>query len=66
MADDELEREYRVIDRAKKEILAVDEVSPLAKQLTREHIFEVEQERRKRAGEDWLYPLSSFGIVDFL
>ena len=52
MTDDELEREYKLLDKARNEILAVDAISPHIKQITREHISEVERERRKRAGKE--------------
>ena len=63
-SDEELLEEIEAINNLYDEIMANPQISDDLKDKLREHAYIIQEEKKKRdEGEEWIYPLTSFGIL---
>ena len=65
LTDAELLEDLEAAKDLLPEIMESDDVLPCHKEELAQYIKALIQEQGDRTNEDWIYPLSAFGIVDF-
>ena len=65
LTDAELLEDLEAAKSMSVDIMASDEVLDIHKQEFAQHVKDLIHECEERKQENWMYPLSAFGIVDF-
>lgn len=66
LTDAELLEDLEAAKRMSADIMASDKVLDIHKQEFAQYVKELIQEQEKRTNEEYIFPLSSFGIVDLI
>ncbi len=66
LTDSELLEDLEAAKRILPEVMASEKVLQCHKDELAQHVKELIQEQEKRTNEEYIFPLSSFGIVDLI